>query len=58
MVVVAIAAEIINAGMIWRRLFAFIQPFKPSAARQVAGIMSVGATLASLFSEMGIVERD
>ena len=35
-VVVAIAAEIINAGMIWRRLFAFIQQFKPSARRKVA----------------------
>ena len=42
---VSIAAEIINAGMIWKRFFAFIQPLKPSAARQVAGIMSVGATL-------------
>jgi len=48
MVVVAIAAEIINAAMIWGNLFAFIQPFKPSAPRQVAAILSVGATLTSL----------
>jgi len=52
-VVVAIATEIINAGMIWRRLFAFIQLFKPSAPRRVAGIMAVGATLASLFAKCG-----
>jgi hypothetical protein len=56
--VVAIAAEIINAGMIWRRLFAFIQLFKPSAGRQVAGIMSVETTLTSHFCEMRIVESD
>ena len=37
-VVVAIAAEIIDAAMIWRNLFAFIQPFKPSAPRQVSEI--------------------
>jgi hypothetical protein len=36
MVVVAIAAEIINAEMIWRNLFAFIQLFKPSARWKVA----------------------
>src|SRR6516225_6157736 len=38
MVVLTIVAEIINTGMIWRRLFAFIQPFKPSAPRQVVGL--------------------
>ena len=47
-VVVAIAAEIINAAMIWRNLFVFIQPFKPSAPRQVAAVLSVGATRTSL----------
>jgi hypothetical protein len=37
MVEVTIAAEITNAGIIWRRLLVFIQPFKPSARGKVAG---------------------
>jgi hypothetical protein len=37
MVEVTIVAEIINAGMIWRRLLVFIQHSKPSARRKVAG---------------------
>jgi hypothetical protein len=41
MVVVAMAAEIINVGMIWRSLFAFMGALKP------CGISSVGATLTS-----------
>ena len=37
--------------MFRRNLFAFMQPFKPSAPRQVAAILSVGATLTSFLRE-------
>jgi hypothetical protein len=38
MVVVAIATEIINAGMIWRRLFAFIQLFQTLGSLESCGM--------------------
>src|SRR5437867_3083008 len=53
MVVVVIATEIINAGMIWRRLFAFIQPFNPWLPDKLRGLRVSERHLPHFFAKCG-----